>query len=477
MLKQIKNPILLAAFCLAAVLAMAKDVQAVSYIHGAAWWGDETQYVYMDCLDDVTGDQLDAPGNLTVPPGFRFYSVPCTNLVHHVSIDDNGNFAGEAWNYSKGLITFAATSTPPDNYAFNANCLNTCNLSNSCSACYNETTQRVYGWARVLGDGTWIKLDSAASATRTPTAIQSWNLSNPVFPGHGIQPGDFVGSATTTSDALSFNCESEWNGTDFGTCATRNYKAYVSNLEIGHLSAPHWSYSDACDFGARKAVLKWLLSSGTQTAYRIIINTANSTSSPVFDSGKQVTADTRQLTCPSALCVNALDSSLWTPAYGTNYYWWIQLWDEQDLPTTWYQFGVIDGHGGNLDEQTDGNPDGDNRTFTTYAHEFPNPFFTWEPAEVLVGTSTLFISNYASGDPLPRSCYGDCTYLWTTSDIKNIISDPFGATTSINFFRRSTNTVVTLRVTDANNYYCTKSSTLTINYGLPIWREVKAEEY
>ncbi|MFA5154964.1 MAG: hypothetical protein WC453_00870 [Patescibacteria group bacterium] len=459
------------------VFFAAKTAAAVSYIHGAAWWSGQSQYLAMDCIDDVSGDRFDVPGNLTTPPGFAFYSVPCTNIVHHVSIDDNGNFAGEAWNYTKGLITFAATTTPPDNYAFSANCPGTCNGSNSCSACYNESTQRVYGWARVLSDGTWIRLDSAPTATRTPVAIQSWDLSSPVLPGHGIQPGDFVGYATTTDDVISFNCESEWNGLSVGNCATRNYKAYVSNLEIGHLSAPNWSYSEACDFGARKVVLKWLLGSGTQTAYRIIINTVNATSSPVFDSGKQVAADARQLTCPSALCVNALDSLIWTPAYGTNYYWWIQLWDGDDQPTTWYQFGTLDGHNGNLDESTDGNPDGNNKTFTTYAHEFPNPFFTWEPTDILVGTTTNFTSNYYSGTPLPRSCYGNCTYLWTTSDPQDTIDSPYGATTSIKFFHKSTNTVVTLRVTDANNYYCSTSTSLTINYGLPIWREVKAEEY
>ncbi len=460
-----RTRIILAAGFFVALFFVAKTVSAVSNVRGAVWWGDQYQYLYMDCLDDVTGDKLDVTGNLTTPPGFKLYSPPCTNIVHHISIDDNGNFTGSAWNYSKGLVTFAATSTPPDNYAFNTHCLSTCNASNSCSACYNETTQQVYGWARVLGDGTWIKLDSQATATMTPVALQSWDLSNSVLPGHGIQPGDFIGYATTTAEAASFNCESEWNGTSVGNCATRSYKVYVSNLQVGHLSAPNWSYSQACASGARTAVLKWYLKSGTQTAYRIIVNTANSTSTPAFDSGK-ISGTATQYICPGPLCA-------WTPDYGTDYYWWIQLWDGTDQPTAWYQYGLNDGHRGTLDEHTDGTS---GLIFHTYSHEFPNPYFTWDPYAPVVGQTTNFVSNYSSGTPLPRSAYNPFAYLWTTNNAGDNISNPTEATTSIQFFKPVDDTI-TLRVTDVSNYYCSTSTTLHINFGLPVWREVKAEQY
>lgn len=472
------------SFFIAAILSIAclfafHEVEAAtSTVRGAAWFGDQYQYVYFDCLDDVTGDRLDVTGNLTTPPGFRFFVPPCTSIVHHVSIDSNNNFSGDAWNYSLGFISLDGTTTPPDGYGFNSDCPHTCNSSNNCWACYKPSDQRVYGWARVDGSGEWIKL---SSATTTPVKNQNWDyLNNSVLPGHGIKPGDFVGDASSNLGWLSFNCESELSGA--GNCSNRNYKAYISNLQVGHLSAPNWSYSDACSEGALKAVLKWYVRSGTQAGYEVVVNTsstfATSTGNYVCWSGVKTPAVATQYIIPNT------DTNCQNLSYNTNYYWWVRLYYYEDgeyKPTPWYQFGTADDHDGTSDEQTDGNPDGNIKTFTTYRHEFPTPFFTWSPFDVLVGTSTDFTSEgsnfYSSAQPvLPQSCYSpSCRYLWTTSDASALISDPTGATTSITFFH-ATGSIVTLRVTDSDDYVCSMSTSLRINYGLPIWREVKAEE-
>lgn len=296
-----KTRFLSAVILVIGLFFVVRNVQAAtSTVRGAAWWGDEYQYLYFDCLDDIIGDQLGVAGNLYAPPipyGFHFYATPCTSIIHHVSLDDNGSFSGQAWNYSEGLVTFDATTTPPDSYSFNSHCPTTCDLSNNCLACYNETDQKVYGWARVLSDGAWIKLDSA---TTTPVQIKSWNAASSTSPWYeNLAPGDFIGYATSSIGDLSFNCQSEGGG----TCATRDYyKVYVKSLRIGHLSAPNWSYTQACTSSAtRQAVLKWYLKSGTQTAYRLIFNTNNSTSSPVFDSGK-ISGSAVQYICPGPLC-------------------------------------------------------------------------------------------------------------------------------------------------------------------------------
>jgi hypothetical protein len=461
------------------VFLILRNVQAAtSTVRGSAWWGDQLQYLYFDCLDDVVGDRLDQEGNLYAlpePRGFHFYATPCTSIVHHVSLDANDNLSGQAWNYSKGLVYFDATTTPPDNYAFNANCPHTCNLSNNCWACYNETDQQVYGWGHAA-DGTWIKLDSEITATTSPTKIQDWSKS--VLPGYNIEPGIFVGYATATTgpgilSPLSFNCLTA--GDEDGSCATRgDYKVYIKNLQLHHMSAPNWSYQQACGDTALKVVLRWYIKSGTPTAYRLIFNTSNSTSSPVFDSGK-ITGSAIQYTCPGPLCA-------WTPNYGTNYYWWIQLWDEDDAPTPLYQFGTVDDHDGTLDLTTDGgNPDNNIQTFTTYKHEFPTPYFTWDPYDVLVATTTDFTSDsdyYIDGQPAaPQDCSGGtCQYLWTTTDTGALIASSTNATTSIIFYR-ATNTTVTLRVTENSPeaYTCSLTEPLEVNYGLPIWREVKAQ--
>lgn len=476
------KPILIMVVLFIAGFFAPKNVlAATSAVRGAAWWGDTYHYVYFDCQDDVVGDRLDVEGNITTPPGFRFYSPPCVDLNHHVSINSNNNFSGQAWNSTLGLISFEGSATPPENgYGFNSNCPSTCNASNNCWACYNPTDHKVYGWARVDDTGEWIRLNVA---TTTPVMIED-GLSD-VLPGHGILPGDFVGNASSTLGDLSFNCESETVGT--GNCATRDYKVYISNLQLQNLSAPNWSYTEACNNrNALRAVLKWSTLSGVQAGFEIVVNDSPSFNTSIGNyvcwSGVKAPSVATEYRVPADNPYT--DPNCQTLDYGTNYYWWIRLYYEEAgeyKPTSWYQYGATDDHPGLLDEHTGliPDPDGNPNTFTTYSHEFPSPFFSWSPLEPLVGSSTDFTSSgsqfYASGNPLPQSCYGaNCRYQWTTTDAADSITNPTGATTSISFFR-ATGTTVTLFVTDNQNYVCSTSSALTINYGLPIWREVKAE--
>lgn len=465
---------------------------ATSTVRGKAWWGDSLQYVYFNCLDDVMGDTLDVQYNFCggdgtktagecVPPdyAFHFFSAGCSSLVHGVYIDENGKLSGSAWNYAKGLISFAATTTPdaavPDRSMLSGPCP-ACFSDSNCWACYNEQTQRAYGWGRSTVDGSWVRLDSAVTP---PVQIKSWNIASSTSPYYALQAGDFVGTATSGLGNLSFNCQSENGG--FSNCGTRDYKVYISNLQVGNMSAPNWTYSEACNSSvARKVVLKWQLKSGYQpdygmgqTAYRVIVNTVNSTSTPVFDSGKMI-GSASQLICPGPSCA-------WTPNYNTSYYWWLQLWDADDQPTEFYQYKY------NTATDTDGNPDANNLTFTTYKHEFPSPFFIWEPYDVSqqVGTSTEFTSYsatttskyYTTAQPsVAQSCATpNCQYLWTVDNNPgSTISATTSASTSI-VFMYATRTVVTLRITDSDGYYCSRSEELYVNFGLPIWREVKAQ--
>ncbi len=450
------------------VFAPTRANAATSTVRGIGWWGENYQEVYFNCLDDIIGDRLDTSENLNNPPdprGFHFYSTPCHDLVHGVYIDSNDNFSGQAWNQTKGLISFAGTTTPPDGYgSTSSNCAYTCNASNNCWACYNEATQNVYGWARVDSDGTWIRLDSGL----TPAVrLQNCDLTDSVWPGYNIQSGDFVGYGSSALGNLSFNCESEAGGS---ACATRNYKVYISNLTVGSLSAPNWTYAEACNSTALGATLRWCKKSGTQTAYEVTVTTSStfSTSTAICWSGKKTSDFASQYILPSASDINchSLD-------YNSNYYWWVRLYDENDAPTDWYQYNTNSG----LD--TDGNPDSNALTFTTYKHEFPSPYFTWSPYEVLVGTSTLFSATssqfYTSGAPgTPQYCSGpNCQYLWTTNDPGALITPNNTVTTTI-VFDLATGTTVTLKVTDLDNYYCSSSTLLRINYDLPLWREIKA---
>lgn len=449
-----------------------KGEAATSTVRGAAWFGDTYKYVYFDCLDDVSGDRLDDPWNLCgnknisspicgVAPDnvFHFFISPCVNLIHHVSIDASNRFSGSAWNYKTDLISFDATSTTPDNYAFNGvlygNCP-TCTLANNCSACYNPATQRVYGYAKIIKDGTWIKLNGASTL---PVSIQDWDLSNSVLAGHNIQAGDFVGTASYPASDLSFNCESEIGG-NTSNCAARNYKVYISNLQVGNLSAPNWTTSQACTGQARSAVLRWFKKSGQQTAYEIVVNNHNSFSTSTSDyvcwSGKKYSNIANQYNLPNS------DPTCASLDYNANYYWWLRLYDENDQATGWYQYNS------NSASDTDGNVDGNAQTFTTFKHEFPSPYFTWSPSSILVSATTTFtnLSTYYAGV---------ATTTWSTTDPGAIISATNSPSSTLIYFLQATGTKITLQIADSDSYKCSTSTTQIINYGLPIWREVKAE--
>jgi len=483
--KKIVN-FLFGAFGLFVFICLTPSAQAAtSTVRGVGWLGDVYQEVFFNCLDDDLGDRLNVDQNLAgsgkyVHPydEFHFYLQPCSPLVHGVYIDDNDNFSGQALNAVKGLISFSGTSTPPDSYASTnlpGNCTHTCNDSNNCWSCYNEVTQRIYGWARFDTSGEWIRLDSGLMPM--PVMLQNCD-SDSVFPGNNVEPGDFVGNALSTiagiATNLSFNCKSEVSG---NACATRDYRVYIGNLTVGKLSAPNWTYEQACLTTARGATLQWCKRSGIQTGYEIVVKTTNispdiSTSTAVCWSGIQDAAAS-QYNLPNTLIGGTSGCRVNGLGFDKNYYWWVRLYDELGQPTAWFQYD------NNTGADTDANLDGDSFTFTTYKTEFPNPFMTWSPTTPLVGSTTRFSAitsqYYKTSQPnVAVPCVGTaCSYLWSTSD-----EAFFSATTSVTttiVFNQATGTTVSLRVMDTNYYFCSLDSNIIINYDLPIWREIKAQ--
>ncbi len=476
-------------------------VQAVSRVYGAAWWGDDLEYLYFDCTEYETGSRFDAPENFNDPPdppGFHFFIGGCV-IPHHVNIDDDGNFFGAAFNFNKGMVNFGGSSTPvtvPD-YSFNSNCLNTCNAANFCSACYNSQHQRVYGYAQVESTGELIRLDSAqAPSPENNLQIKSWNLSSTTKPFYNVDPGYFIGHASSTISGLraplSFNCLSENGINNGGTCSLRDYEVYISNPQIGRMTAPNWPFENACQPNmARGARLQWELKSGVYSSFEVVVMNADvavSTSSlnTVCWSG-QVNTAAEQYVIPNAndnICTSPSDL-----AFNTPYYWFVRLRyndGENWQWTNWYQFGVDDGHEGETyDVDNSFHQDGNKKTFQTYRHEFPTPYFSWSPSEVLIGEDpTIFTAlnpmsqAYRSDNPiLPIDCdiYG-CSYNWSViGDDYAEIENSSAATTSM-WFKKTGNTTVRLGVTDDLGYMCIRSQIIeNINYGLPIWREVKAE--
>ena len=442
----------LAAFLLTAFLAFNQAQAGVQHnIRGLA--SSSQGYISFNCLDD------DFFGKFPMIFPFYFNVTPCSISQHGVHLDDNNNLSGSAWSPSLGYIYFDSTSTPiAPNYDFNINCPSICGSGNNCIACYNPTTERIHGWGyRNAAGGQWINLDSESPP------VTMTNYDNP-------QPGIFAGYANSPFGQISFNCLTD------NTCGINDYKVYMWKLELQEMSAPNWSFAQACSqaSGARQVIFQWVRKSGTQTAYRVVANTTNSTSSPVFDSGK-LAGQASQLACPGSNCGS------WVPDYNTSYYWWLQLWNQNDEPTEMFQFntstyGIITDNG-NYNNIVSPSP---SLTFTTYRHEFPNPFFVMPP-EIFIGTSTTFVSSstyYTLANPSSNAqpCLegGDCDFLWSVSDpAKATINDPAAHSPEITFLNPDPQ-IVTLSVTDPDNYVCSYSlSTITINFQLPIWREVK----
>lgn len=441
--------IFLSACFLAGIFLPKQSLASVDdNVRGRAY-NDIYGMISFNCLDD------DFAGTFPFIFPFPFHVGPCELSDHGVNIDNNNNFSGQAWNPILGFIDFEGTATPPDNYAFNSNCQHQCDSSNNCIACYNDSDQHVYGWGRVVSSGIWIELNSSVSPQTT--------ISNYLAPS----PGYFSGYASSSVGVISFDCHND------NSCATNDYQVYMWKVEVKELSAPNWSYGEACSGGARKSVFKWVKRSGVQTAYRVIANTVNSTSTPVYDSGK-ISGTATQYICPGPLCT-------FTPNYNTPYYWWLMLWDENDNQMPFVQFDTREGHviTDNVLGNTAANPDDPYYTFTAYKHEFPDTLFDWNPHQILIGSSTEFISNssyYNSSSPSsPQACNdASCRYLWTCSAYAEI-DTPTNSTTTVRFYDLEPKTM-TLTVTDPDNYACSTSSPLLeINFDLPLWKEVKAE--
>jgi hypothetical protein len=176
----------------------------------------------------------------------------CSSTNYGVNIDaSTGNFSGYAWSANVGWISFKETN-PPDNYAFNASCktAGSCNGSVNCTACYNQTDNKVYGWAKILtlGDDGWIKFngDWANPVTINPTTGEfsgwAWYSNN-------------TGSGNNDANCwISFNCANEnpaCSGTNYKVLANINSKPTAIDL-----TAPNWSFSEASEYGAKNAKLE-----------------------------------------------------------------------------------------------------------------------------------------------------------------------------------------------------------------------------
>jgi len=400
-------------------------------------------------------------------------SPACGSSNYGVSVDlTPGHFSGYAWSPNVGWISFNETGAP--DYAFNLSCnaAGSCAASGNCTACYNWTDSKVYGWGKILtmGDNGWVKFNGNKQDE------QPW------LAGVSIDQvtGDFSGWAwNANADKsgigwLSFNCSN-----DSPACGSSNYKV-TSNVNrppsATALNAPNWSFSEARQYGALKAKVGWTFSDPdagqSEYAYQIIVNTSNSITSPVFDSGQCFGYNNPSDKCKIDVGVGQFPiNSAMTLNYNTPYYWWVKVWDNYSTP----KFSTLTQY--NTSSDTNNN-DGAPLTFTAYKHEMPIASFTHFPDQPSRTEQVKFTNTskvYLSADPNTAvDCTTDqCTYFWSVTAGADI--NDAATTTPIITFNSAGNSTVTLKVTDSDGYYVLISDIININAQLPKWKEVKPE--
>jgi len=376
----------------------------------------------------------------------------CGSHDYGVNVDlATGNFSGYAWSSNIGWIDFGPTSGYPE--------------APNTAAYYDSATGAVTGWAKSLslGNNGWIKMSG------------SWTNGVSI----NSTTGDFSGYAwngNATSDTqpgigwLSFNCAND------SSCGASNYKVVAgisSAPTITDLTAPNWTFSQSGQYGALKAKLGWVFNSSvgsSESAYEVIVNTSNSISSPVFDSGKCLGYNNPTNKCKIDIGVDQfpIDSAI-TLNYNTPYYWWVKVWDNNDESSDLIQYNTAQ------DTPTEAN-DGSPFTFTSYKHEMPDVDFYRFPLSPNEDEEVTFTDNshiYSSAAPTTAI---DCTealcdWQWSLTG-SGTISDETASTTTI-IFNSSSSATVTLKVTDNEGYYTSVSKIININTPLPNWKEVK----
>jgi len=355
-------------------------------VNSPTWSSDvpeiRDRFVYFNCLDEPRGS---FPYTFPFPLGGDPCEINHTGLTgdvnnYGVNLDYNDyTLSGYALHDEFGLISFRNGIPFGETYDFVNNCSETtsdnCNSTNNCSACYDgaydyeqdqSRSQRVYGWAYVVESDDWIKLDSDEVDSVDGFKILDISSSD---------PGDFEGYFYNQDwGMVDLNCERPTYD-----CST-DYKVHIGKVELAEMSAPYWGESKACSTTAKGAVLRWKVHGGQFNRYDIRINDTNDFNTA--DEFSLAEGNVGYNSFQSTVGEYGFDYEL---DWNTSYTWWLRLHDDHvySTSTDWIQFdhsGNSDVHGvltDNEDENTT-NSFAPDKTFTTYKHEWPRPYFTWE---------------------------------------------------------------------------------------------------
>lgn len=444
----------------------------------ACFFGIQQPTVFADSAENVSGWAWNS-GIGWIKFNNCLNSV-CDAIDYGVKIEvigtNKGNFSGYAWNDNVGWISFQENTLPvadgnnntnPD-YDFNSNCdTATCNTVNNCTACYNSTDNKVYGYAKILsmGNDGWIKFTNTTGSAYD-TKIVSGEMSGWAYN---------EGSSGAGIGWISFNCIDT-----AGLCAISNYKVSASLNNpptISDMTAPNWGTNDqiCAKSTVLTADLKWKYNDDSLlsgTAYQVDVTGSDGST---FSTGKclksngvtgnctiNFTANPNQF-CPDndAYCTFTLNKTIFPQmTYGITYNWIVTVWDDQGQSNTVIANGP---------------------SFTTYISEFPKPVITYPlPANYNVDQEVPFDgsgSKYYIGNTENICDVAHCTWEWNSpqSNFDFVAPDTANTISPILKFTTSEPGVVELTITDnATGYNCLGSTpSFNIKQKLPNWIETK----
>ncbi|MDZ4231851.1 MAG: PKD domain-containing protein [Candidatus Pacearchaeota archaeon] len=189
-----------------------------------------------------------------------------------------------------------------------------------------------------------------------------------------------------------------------------------------------------CGVSSPPVILSWTFSDPNgngQSAYQAKVYQGGVLA---HDSGK-VSSSSQQYAAPLGVLV-----------YNTSYTWTLQVWDNYSIPAA---SGVLSGP-----------------IFTTPAHRYPSPDFTWSPitpGENELASFTDTSSSYGGSSLTAWSwVFQNGTPAGSTAQNPSASFSPIGQKS------------VTLQATDSSGFSCTTSPPKTVNIGVPFpeWEEI-----
>ncbi|MCK9578933.1 MAG: hypothetical protein M0Q92_00595 [Methanoregula sp.] len=211
--------IIAASFIFVADQAPTKQVNASIADNVSGWaWNSNIGWVSFNCTNKACRN-IGYQGNFcTTDADCGGAASSCMSdcslgTNYGVTIDlATGNLSGYAYSSNSGWVSFQ--ETPPET-TFRASCQTPSACTGACSACYNSSNGKVFGWAKIInmGDNGWTKLSDDTDSDWVNKGVQI--NSSGAFTGWAWN----ANSDGTGIGWISFNCADA----NAGGCSGHDY--------------------------------------------------------------------------------------------------------------------------------------------------------------------------------------------------------------------------------------------------------------